>query len=563
MNSDELRFIIATPGTPEWHAHRAQHFNASEVGAMLGESPYMTREELLDLKQFGRTEDVDRFQQKRYDEGHVFEAFALKKAEDIIAEDLGPLVLARGKLSASFDGLTFTHKVSWEHKRLNDALRKALPYSGVDGLKRNNPADLPVMYQGQMEQGFLITQVTKRCLFMASLWTPDGELQDMRVCWYYPDTKLRSRIVGGWKVFAEDLVTHRRVEKKVEVQAEVVEALPALRVEIKGEVAVTDNLLEVKAKLQAYVQTLPQKPSTDQDFANLDDAVKRLEAFEKRLEAEKQRALNASPSIESFLSLVAVLDKISSDTRLGAGKLVKTRKEEIRQEQIERGRTEMANHIQALNARIGKPYMPVLAAEFTDFAGAISGVKKFDNLRGRINEKLAAAKIEANRIAEGIQVNLRYLDQHKEHASLFPDEATIVRKSAEDLEALVTSRIAQHQERERKKAAPVVAAPVASSPPPAPAQSRATAEPDPFTSPVVVSLHGSRAQPAERTLNLGTIAERLGFQLTAAFISEKLGVQGEQVRKSVMFYETDFDTICLALAQHVARVRLAKTQAAA
>ena len=34
-------------GSPEWAAHRAKHFNASDAPAMLGCSPYMTRSELL------------------------------------------------------------------------------------------------------------------------------------------------------------------------------------------------------------------------------------------------------------------------------------------------------------------------------------------------------------------------------------------------------------------------------------------------------------------------------------------------------------------------------------
>ena len=42
-----MKIIQLTQGSPEWHAHRAEHFNASDAAAMLGISPYMSRDELL------------------------------------------------------------------------------------------------------------------------------------------------------------------------------------------------------------------------------------------------------------------------------------------------------------------------------------------------------------------------------------------------------------------------------------------------------------------------------------------------------------------------------------
>ena len=42
-----MTFHDFAQGTPEWHQHRATHFNASDAPAMMGVSPYMTRTELL------------------------------------------------------------------------------------------------------------------------------------------------------------------------------------------------------------------------------------------------------------------------------------------------------------------------------------------------------------------------------------------------------------------------------------------------------------------------------------------------------------------------------------
>jgi len=40
-----MQLIELQQGTPEWAAHRANYFNASEAAIMLGVSPYMTRDD--------------------------------------------------------------------------------------------------------------------------------------------------------------------------------------------------------------------------------------------------------------------------------------------------------------------------------------------------------------------------------------------------------------------------------------------------------------------------------------------------------------------------------------
>ena len=63
-------------GSPEWHAHRANHFNASDAPAMMGCSPYKTRTQLLHEKHTGVTPEVDAATQRRFDAGHAAEAAA-------------------------------------------------------------------------------------------------------------------------------------------------------------------------------------------------------------------------------------------------------------------------------------------------------------------------------------------------------------------------------------------------------------------------------------------------------------------------------------------------------
>ena len=42
-----MKTLSIVPGTPEWHAHRAEHFNASDAPVMLGVSPHKTRTQFM------------------------------------------------------------------------------------------------------------------------------------------------------------------------------------------------------------------------------------------------------------------------------------------------------------------------------------------------------------------------------------------------------------------------------------------------------------------------------------------------------------------------------------
>jgi len=56
---------------------------------MLGISPYKTRDELLREKATGLTPEIDEATQRRFDEGHRFEALARPLAEEKLEAELG------------------------------------------------------------------------------------------------------------------------------------------------------------------------------------------------------------------------------------------------------------------------------------------------------------------------------------------------------------------------------------------------------------------------------------------------------------------------------------------
>lgn len=133
-------------------------------------------------------------------------------------------------------------------------------------------------------------------------------------------------------------------------------------------------------------------------------------------------------------------------------KLVKSRKDALRVEIVDDGRTQYALHIKSLNDRLGKTYMPTVAP---DFAGAIKGKKNFDSMRDAVSVVLANAKIEANAKADAIERNLKSLRElAKDHAFLFADTQQLVTtKANDDLVLLINSRIDAHKAAEEKRLA--------------------------------------------------------------------------------------------------------------
>jgi putative phage-type endonuclease len=428
-------------GSPEWHAHRATHLNASDAPAMLGCSPYMTRTQLLHRLHTGLAAEVDPATQRRFDDGHRFEALARPIAEKLIGEDLYPVTGSEGELSASFDGLTLMEDTAFEHKTLNDELRACMKDQG-------NGYGLPKRYQVQMEQQLMVSGA-ERVLFMASKWDGD-ELVEERHCWYASDPALRAEIIAGWKQFAVDLAAYVPTEAAPVVVAQPMASLPAVSVRVDGALAVISNLPSWGVALREFIAKIPAKPETDQQFADCDSACKKLKEAEQALDAAEANALGQITSVEEMTRMVADLRTLARTTRLASEKMVTARKLQIRTEEVQRGKDAFAAHIASLNERLGRPYMPAIAV---DFAAAISGKKNIDSLRNAIDSELARGKIAAHEIADRLDLNLQHLRQHAaDFAFLFADTAQIIQKPADDLRVLVKSRIIDHKNAEQKKA---------------------------------------------------------------------------------------------------------------
>lgn len=436
-----MKTLNLIQGDANWHAHRAASKNASDAPAMLGCSEYKTRSELLHEAFTGIRPEVTPEQQRRFDDGHAIEEAQLPGAEEVIGEQLYPVVGCERfgdiELSASFDGLTLLEDTAYECKTLNDRLRAALPAPGPDG---NDAAALPKMYRAQMEQQLMVCG-GDRVLFTAA--TKDGS--DVRRCWYSSDAALRAEILAGWKQFDADLKTYVPSTVTVEkVVAEPVEALPAPVVQVTGQIALQDNFKVFEARLRDFLQNkLIREPKSDQDFADLDGQIKAMKAARESLKAAEAQMLAQVQPVDQAKKTKDMLDTLLQQNVSMAERLLTAEKERRKGEIVAGGVVAFKKHIDALNARLGKPYMPTIQA---DFGSVVKGLKSLTSMDDKVAGELARAKIAANEVADRIDANLKYLREHAEdYKALFADAATIVLKAPDDLQALAKSRIADHK----------------------------------------------------------------------------------------------------------------------
>ncbi len=452
-------------GSPEWLALRAKRFCASEAPAMLGLSKKLSRNDLLRMKATGDEREFSSWVRDNVlANGHAAEAAARPQAEAVMQEDLYPctgmLEVDGLPLLASFDGVTMDESAVWENKLANADLVAALR-DGVVGDE----------YWPQLEHQLLVSGAA-RAYFTAS--DIDGACRGF--VWYESVPERRAQVIAGWKLFAEDLAKYQPAEVIPAAVAAPIEDLPALTVEISGRVLST-NLAVWQDTVKARIQAISTDLRDDNDFATAESTVKFLEDGEKRLALVKSQAQAQAADIDTLFRSIDAIAAEMRAKRLELDKLVKARKEAIRGEIMQAGKDDLRAHIDGLNKRLGKPYMPDTA--WADFAGAMKNKRTVKSLRDAVDAELAGAKLSANAVADRIQINLNSLRElAADHAFLFADAAQLVLKDNDSLVAIIKQRIAEHEAAETKRkaaeaAAQAAAAPVAAAPSPAIAQADA------------------------------------------------------------------------------------------
>lgn len=432
-----MNIIELQQGSAEWHLHRSSHFNASDAPAMLGISPYKTRNQLLHEMYTGLAPEVDAATQQRFADGHRFEALARSVAERIVGQDLYPVVGSEGKLSASFDGITMDENVIFEHKTLNVKLR--------DAILNGNLAD---HYRAQMEQQLMVSGATQ-CLFMASTWDKNDVLVEEHHCIYYSDQAMRDSLIQGWAQFGRDLATCTPKDAADKPAATPAMQLPALFIQVEGSFNLTTNLAAFGEQLKMFVDRLEMKPKDDQQFADAEESVKTLEKAEALIKSQESGALAQMGSVDEMRRTAALYLDIARTARLALEKAIKAQKDNIRIEAITAVKVKHAEHLAGLEAEIN----PIkLIHTQPDWAGAIKGLRKLDTLHDALDSKLAQAKIEMDGIAKDIRTKRMWISgEWDEYEFLFRDLQTLIQKPMDDFKLAIETRISQHRAAEAAK----------------------------------------------------------------------------------------------------------------
>lgn len=450
-----MQIVNLVQGSPEWHAHRAQHFNASDAPAMMGASSYKSRSELIKELATGITPDIDAATQRRFDEGHQFEALARPLAEEIIGEPISPCVGTRGKYSASFDGLTFMNDVAFEHKTLNRTLREVLA-PGCTG------ADLPLQYRVQMEQQAMVSG-SERILFMASVWERESynlPADDARAwktpevlhCWYEPDAELRAQIIAGWEQIEKDVAAYQpqAAEPKPQPEAKIRDALPVLRIEARGEIT-TSTLDSFRAEVLERINSVNAVLETDQQFADADADAKWLRDVSSAMKQAGKKVRSDMQSVDDVLNVLEQLDQIATRKAIDLEKRVKSEKDVRKQVIVQEAQQALDVHVDSLNKQLGTYWLPRVAG---GFAETIKGLKSLDSMRDKVAVALTNAKLQAQTTANTLLLNRDFLRSDgsgQDWITLFPDFPAMGVKEPEVFKAMATMRINDFKQAEAQR----------------------------------------------------------------------------------------------------------------
>ena len=425
--------IFYEQGSDEWLQNRRGKFNASELAAAIGIHPNIKRNELLHAHATGIEKEYSDFIEKFiFAKGHRIEPIVRAMVEKQTDEDFVPKCFEIGNYACSLDGQNIFGNINLEIKQFSKELFEQVG-AGV----------LPDHHKPQVQQGLWLTNA-EYCIFAVC----NEDQTDYVSIIVHPDIDFFEQIPAIWAQFEKDRDDYQVVIHPDKPQSEPVESLPMPSIRIDGGLSVISNLDLFGAKLREFCAALTTNPQDDQDFANLEDAVKRLKSAEDALENAENASLATIKDVSDMRRAVADLKAIARTSRLTSEKLVKTQKEVIKLKILADVKEKFATHIAGLQSEI-----KVVRFEFSapDFAGAMKNKRSIASLHDAVDTELAAAKILADKLAKEYRSKLAWYQSNANangFGFLFMDIQDLIKKPQEDFELTVTIRIATHKKNE-------------------------------------------------------------------------------------------------------------------
>jgi len=434
-----MQTLNVIQNSPEWLAERANKFTASEASAMMGDSKYMSRDELLRQKKTGESKEITPAVQRLFDQGHKTEDMARPIAERIIGEELYPITGVSGKYLASFDGITMLQDLIFEHKLYNKTLALDIEIG-----------HLSPHHYWQLEHQLMVSGAD--AVFFA---TSDGTPEKFVYMHYESRPERRKQLIAGWEQFGKDLDAYEVIDSPVKPEAAPIEALPAISYELNG-LALTSNLDMYRASAEKLVDDSKKPMATDQDFADRESLVKKFKEAEGKIKLVQEQVVGEIKDVDTFCKELGYIGELIRQARLTGEKAVKSRKDEIKREIVQNAVDKVVDFIMDLNKTLLSH--GIMMPEDRDyyqnsFINAAKGKKTVKSITEAVNDALAKIKISAGDQFSRIESNLvEYKSLADNFEFLFADLQQLILHPEDSFVALVKSRITDHKEAEAKRA---------------------------------------------------------------------------------------------------------------
>lgn len=431
-------------GSIEWEEARLNYLCASEAPAVMGESKFMSRNQLLDLKKGWISNPNSSFKEMLFEKGHEHEEMARPIFEFEMAELFHPLVASfevaiDGEhilFLASFDGLGEENGEVWEHKDWNLTLAENIR-NGV----------LEALYYWQLEHQMLVAGVKE-----ATITCSDGTRSNKVSMIYKSVPKRRKALIAASKQFLIDLKNHVIEAKQEIIIAKKAESFPLITFEVNG-TEISSNISTVLNQIQQRSEIeINRILETDQDFADKHKFNKATKQAREDLKVLVTKVQNKFVSYSEFASVAKEIDYVLQQMQSQGEKQVKKAQTDKKKKIEDAAYLVVSNYTLSVDSVINPIRISSLINCNIDFTQAMKNKRTIESLQNAVDSTIATWKIEVDEIRDLVVKNLETLRKLAEgFEPLFMDSTQLVTKDNDALVAIIKVRISEHKESEQKK----------------------------------------------------------------------------------------------------------------
>ena len=434
-----MKVLDVEQGSDEWLSLRLSKRTASEAAAMMGDSPYMSRNKLLALKKGWQSNPVSAFKERLYEKGHEFEESARTITEAEEFDDFYPVVgsieLDGLELLASFDGLREDYAVVWEHKSWNEILAENVR----NGL-------LEPLYVWQLEQQLLVSGARE------AIFTVSDGTEEKRVSMVYKsDPNKRLDLIAGWQQFDKDLADFQLSAVAEVIDKKAIAVIPPIKWRVESGLVVSNikECLLIIRELAALENNTVLE--SDDDFARKDAFNKNVKEARAKLKDAIAGVQAEFTSLDEFLVVAGEVDKVLQQMQSHGEKQVLEEKNRRKTAMVDAAKSDWSAYVRGATEDTTIDVCEVLDAP--DFDLAIRNKRTMSSIKDSLDSAVANAKARATPIVSQISENMSYYHDHiGEYGFLFVDKISMLTQPPEAFQAVMTSRIDTHVAAEKKRA---------------------------------------------------------------------------------------------------------------